>query len=56
VDNTVADALSRADFHRALDLAPNLKINHFEPWSWSPSGENSLAFQPPRGTLGVEEL
>jgi hypothetical protein len=56
VDNAVADALSRADFHRALDLAPYLKINHFEPWSWSPSGENSLAFQPPRGTLGVEEL
>jgi hypothetical protein len=58
VDNAVADALSRADFHRALDIAPSLKINNFEPWSWSPSpnGGNSLTFQPPRGTLGAEEL
>ena len=35
VDNAVADALSRADFHRAVDLIPSLKISTFEPWSWS---------------------
>ena len=33
VDNAVADALSRADFHRAVDLIPSLKISTFEPWS-----------------------
>ena len=56
VENTVADALSRADFHRALDIAPHLKISNFEPWSWSPSTGNSLTFQPPRGTPGAEKL
>jgi hypothetical protein len=56
VDNAVADALSRADFHRALDIIPTLKISTFEPWSWSPTCGNSLTFQPPRGTLGVEKL
>jgi hypothetical protein len=56
VDNTVAYALSRADFHRALDLAPDLKISTFQPWSWSPDDNNSLTFKPPRGTLGAEDL
>jgi hypothetical protein len=56
VDNAVDDALSRADFHRALDIAPYLNISNFEPWSWSPSAGNSLTFQPPRGTLGAEGL
>lgn len=56
VDNAVADALSRADFQCAVDLIPNLKISTFEPWSWSPNGDGSLTFQPPQGTLGVEEL
>jgi hypothetical protein len=31
VDNAVADALSRADFHRALSLVPGLKISTFDP-------------------------
>ena len=56
VDNAVADALSRADFHRAVNLVTGLKISTFEPWSWSPDSNGSLTFQPPRGTLGVEEL
>lgn len=56
VDNAVADALSRSDFSRALYLAPELKIFTFEPWSWTPHESGSLTFQPPRGTLGVDEL
>ena len=56
VDNAVADSLSRADFHRSIKLAPGLKISSFEPWSWSPDGKGSLTFQPPRGTLGEEQL
>ena len=56
VDNAVADALSRADFRRAIDLVPDLKILPFEPWSWSPDRDGSLIFQPPRGTLGVDDL
>ena len=56
VDNAVADALSRADFYRALGLVPNLKILTFDPWSWSPDRKGSLAFLPPRGTLGEADL
>ena len=52
VDNAVADALSRADFERAINLTPGLKISCFEPWSWSPTEQGSITFQPPRGTLG----
>ena len=56
VDNAVADALSRHDFPRALNSVPELKINVFEPWSWSPDVTGSLTFQPPRGTMGATEL
>ena len=56
VDNAVADALSRADFQRALSLAPGLQISTFDPWSWSPDDTGSLTFQPPRGTLGAAFL
>jgi hypothetical protein len=56
VDNAVADALSRADFQRAIDLVPDLKIARFEPWSWSPTQKGTLTFQPPQGTLGADEL
>ena len=56
VDNAVADALSRADFQRAITLIPDLKVATFEPWSWSPNHQGSLAFQPPRGTLGADGL
>jgi hypothetical protein len=54
--NAVADALSRADFERAIDLVPGLKISAFEPWSWAPTKDGSLTFQPPRGTLGADDL
>ena len=56
VDNAVADALSRNDFQRALDSVPDLRIQSFEPWSWSPDDTGSLTFQPPRGTMGAHTL
>jgi hypothetical protein len=56
VDNAVADAISRADFSRALSLVPNLNISTFDPWSWAPNEDGSLTFQPPRGTLGADNL
>jgi hypothetical protein len=56
VDNAVADAISRADFQRAVDLIPDLKLSCFEPWSWAPDVNGSLTFQPPRGTMGAGEL
>ena len=56
MDNTVADAISRARFEHALSMVPNLKILTFEPWSWSPNEQGLLTFQPPRGTLGEEKL
>jgi hypothetical protein len=56
VDNAVADALSRSNFQRAIDLVPELKIANFEPWSWSPNNQGLLTFQPPRGTLGEDYL
>jgi hypothetical protein len=55
VDNAVADAISRADFSRAINLVPDLKISTFEPWSWAPDAKGSNTFQPPRGTLGAGE-
>ena len=56
VDNAVADAFSRNNFHRALTLVPGLKIAPFEPWTWSPGFKKPLTFTPPRGTLGAEFL
>ena len=56
VDNTVADALSRADFQHAITLAPGMKISSFDPWSWTPAGQGPIAFKPPRGTLGATDL
>jgi hypothetical protein len=55
-ENSIADALSRSDFHRAMALSPYLKIATFEPWSWSPDSNGTVIFQPPRGTLGAEKL
>jgi hypothetical protein len=55
-DNAIADALSRADFQRAIDLAPDIKISAFEPWSWDPNKDGTLTFQPPHGMLGADEL
>jgi len=53
VENVVADALSRADFQRALNVIPNLKLSTFEPWNWDPKASSSPTFQPPQRTLGV---
>ena len=47
IENAVADALSQAEFSRALILSLNLKVATFEPWSWSPDANGSLQFQPP---------
>jgi hypothetical protein len=40
----VPDALSGADFYRALALSPKLKVSTFKPWSWTPSNNRSLSF------------
>ena len=55
-DNDVADAVSRADFSRALSIVPTLKLATFSPWMWIPDSKGKLSFQPPQGTLGVERL
>ena len=54
--NEVADAISRADFTRALAIVPTLKLSTFTPWEWTLDSKGKLSFQPPRGTLGVERL
>lgn len=55
-ENSVADALSRSDFQKALVLAPQIQISMFEPWSWTPDFNGILRFQPPQRTMGEEEL
>jgi len=52
VNNSVADALSRGDFDRALTLAPRLTIHHFEPYHRIKRGE-VFTLQPPRDLLGA---
>ena len=52
--NCVADALSRADFDRALQLQPNLTIRQFEPYHRLRSGA-VYTLQPPRDTLGASK-
>ena len=53
-DNEVADALSRADFNRALTVCPNLILNFFTPFHLeTPSFSNPL--QPPQNQLGAIE-
>jgi len=56
VENGVADALSRLQLTRALELVPGLKISPFQPWSWTKVTGNKLSFQPPRGALGAIDL
>ena len=56
VKNGVADALSRLQLTRALELVPGLKISPFQPWSWTKVAGNKLSFQPPQSTLGAMEL
>jgi hypothetical protein len=53
-ENGVADALSRADFDRALRLEPNLTIHQFEPYRRVKS-EGVYSLQPPRQTLGAHK-
>jgi hypothetical protein len=55
-ENGVADALSRLNLTTALQLAPNLKVSPFDPWTWSHNTNGSLSFLPPRSTLGPRDL
>ena len=48
-DNEVADALSRADFHRAISLSPNLILNFFTPYHLN------KPLQPPQSSLGANQ-
>ena len=50
--NSVADALSRADFDRALTLEPELTIHHFEPYHRVKRGD-VFQLQPPRDQMGA---
>jgi hypothetical protein len=52
-DNEVADALSRADFMRALHFRPNLSIRAFEPFLRIDRHQSSPMLRPPRHTLGA---
>jgi len=54
--NEVADAISQADFTKALAIVPTLKLSTFTPCEWTLDSKGKLSFQPPRGTLGVEQL
>ena len=52
VNNSVADALSRADFNCALTLEPQLTIHRFEPYHRVKRGE-VFSLQPPRDQMGA---
>ncbi len=52
IENEVADALSRADFHRALSYSPNLILNFFTPCPVRRSTRQKTS-QPPRPQLGA---
>ena len=52
----MADAVSRANFSRALSIVPTLKLPTFSLWMWIPDSKGKLSFQPPQGMLGVERL
>jgi hypothetical protein len=54
IKNDVADALSRADFNRALEHQPNLTIHQFEPYRRIKTGE-VYSLQPPRNALGASQ-
>ena len=54
INNSVADALSRADFDRALTLQPNLTIHRFKPYHRVKRGE-VFSLQPPRDLLGATQ-
>jgi hypothetical protein len=48
VENGVADALSRADFMRALRIHPTLSIQTFEPYRRLSRHQLPPRLQPPR--------
>ena len=56
VENGVADALSRCDFSRALDLVPELTIHTFSTFTWTSGPDERRIFTPPRETLGATLL
>jgi hypothetical protein len=51
-DNSVADALSRGDYMRALSLQPALTIRTFEPYQLVDRRKSPPILKPPRQTLG----
>ena len=51
-ENTVADALSRANFDLALQLQPDLTIHQFEPYVRLKRGD-TYSLKPPRNMLGA---
>ena len=55
-DNSVADALSRFDFSRALDLVPSLTIHSFSTFTWTSGFDERRIFSPPREMLGAAPL
>ena len=52
VDNSIADALSRGDFDRALQFKPNLSIHQFQPYHRIKRGE-VFSLQPPQKPMGA---
>jgi hypothetical protein len=50
--NEVADALSRAEFMRALDLQPSLNIQSFDPYQIIERRQSPPILKPPRSALG----
>jgi len=52
IDNSVANALSQADFDCALTLEPELTIHHFEPYHHVKRGD-IFQLQPPRDQMGA---
>jgi hypothetical protein len=51
-ENSVADAISRADFDRARNLSPNISFHNFSPPFPSKKPPHT---QPPHSTLGATE-
>ena len=54
-DNSVADALSRGNYMRALSLQPSLTIRSFEPFQLIDHRQSPPILQPPRHMLGCAQ-
>ena len=54
-DNAVADALSRGDYMRALNLQPALTIRSFEPYQLIDCRQSPPILLPPRLMLGCAQ-